>query len=212
MKSIFIIILTGLVVLSCSKYDFSNTWEQRCLSNNFYYSSNGKNTLDSILVNSHILIGLEATIPNDEILDFINSNTNFVDIQPDQILEYAKNEFKIVITELRSEKNCSQLNYLFKNLMTNSLVSFANPVYNGSTCVTHGFDTNNAFSYTDQFFVRVHDPKDLSDLNNTINLFVKKYPVPIPRITGVPSENIMLKFELPLINQVPASVLLDGSS
>ena len=142
-----------------------------CSYEGFYYYSNEKNDLGEMF-NDNILIGIDSSNLDNDIVSFINSQSIFVDISESDVIKYDNYGYKHVLAQFTNSKNCFEITSIIKSLQENDILDYVHYTIQTDNCTnligeTIGSECVN--SYSSLFYVKVKDTNDLTDLNNVVS-------------------------------------------
>jgi len=171
MKNYILILLIGITLIGCSNADETELVQSSCDFINFKYY-NGTQDFLGEMSNEYILIAVDTTYSNNEIENFISITNIFDQNYNYTIHNITQYQFKEIPLKLNTSKNCEKITQIISDLNENTIIS-----YTHFTMITN--DCNNAIwepmgdlcinTYGSNFYVKVFDENDLTDLNQMIS-------------------------------------------
>ena len=161
MRKILLLNLLLFLLFSCEKEDNVSS-NEICEQEHFYYTYDEKYYIDTLMQNDYLLIGFEKNYTNEEINEFLNSQTAFNNeniIEWNDLRDY---NYKLIIREFITSKSCVEIKDIIDELHNFEIVSFAAYTYVGEFCF--GFDCTELMSYVNEFLVALNDASDIDEL------------------------------------------------
>ncbi len=164
------LIAVPFLLTGCNKDDENDLIQGNCDFINFKYY-NGTEDYIGELSNTYILIGVDTTYSNSEIDNFISSVNHFdhsIDYTIHNIEDY---KFKEIPLKFNSSKTCKAITQIISDLEENPIVAYAHFTMQTDHCENDLWEPIGNLcinSYGSQFYVKVFDENDLTDLNQMI--------------------------------------------
>ena len=158
-----LLLLAGM--FACVEKSFEEPPESGCDCKEelFYYYMDEKKYIDSLFLNNYLIVGINKQIQDADILRAIEQTGLFNPVPIDKIYHMPHDKkYNFLFVNTKVDKTCTQLKEIIKILEDISLVGFANLTFQGTFWL--GFDRSDIMSYSDEFFVKVKNNTDLSDL------------------------------------------------
>jgi len=171
MKNLFFLILsTVLLLTSCIKNDDTDPVLGDCNFIDFKYYNNAPDYLGE-LSNEYILIGIDTIYSINEIQDFISTVNQF-----DQNYEYTihsieRYKFREVPLKIIRPKTCEEITRIIADLEPNPIIAYAHYTMKTDNCqnaIWQPVGNLCVNSYGSNFYVKVFDENDLTDLHQMI--------------------------------------------
>lgn len=170
MKSLIrITMLLALFFTACQKDD-DNTPQASCDFVDFKYYNGTKDNLGKLQKN-YILIGVDTSYSDKQIQDLIATINHFDQKYSYKINAYAGYKFKEIPLRFKSPKSCEQITYIISELEKNTLIAYAHYTMQTDNCQNLIWEEIGDLcvnSYGSNFYVKVFDENDLTDLNQII--------------------------------------------
>lgn len=163
MKKIVLVILTGILLASCSNN--SNLTEQECLNSDFYYYSGSKVYLKNLNFN-YIVLGFTKETDNVQIVSFINNLDAFQNISENDIFD-PNGGYKFLFAKFINEKSCIEINSEIESLINNSILVYVNKTYNTDFYGQVG--SYDLMYTTDEFIIKLKGSTTKSQLDQLIS-------------------------------------------
>lgn len=158
-----------LLFTSCSKDD-DLTPQGSCDFVDFKYYNGTQNNL-GLLQDNYVLIGIDTTYSDNQIQNFISTINHFDQNYAYTIHNIGQYKFKEVPLRLNSSKTCEQITQIISELEQNAIVAYAHYTMQTDNCQNLIWETIGNLcinSYGSNFYVKVFDENDLTDLNQKI--------------------------------------------
>lgn len=169
MKQLFLLICI-VTLISCTKNDETELAQSSCDFINFKYY-NGNPDLLGEMSNEYILIAVDTIYNNTEIENFISTTSIFDQNYNYTIHNIANYKFKEIPLKLNASKNCEEIAQIILHLNQNSIISYVHYTMKTDNCNNSIWEPIGDLcinSYGSNFYVKVFDENDLTDLNQLI--------------------------------------------
>lgn len=170
MRNCILFLLAATTLISCSNDDETEINQGSCDFINFKYY-NGSQDLLGEMSNDYILIAVDSIYPNHEIKNFI-STLNAFDQNYDYLIHKVENyKFKEIPLKLNSSKSCEDITNIISDLNLNPIISYAHFTIKSNNCTNLIWEPIGNLcidSYGSNFYVKVLNENDLTDLNQMI--------------------------------------------
>tara|TARA_B110000902_G_scaffold217889_1_gene251409 strand:- start:179 stop:859 length:681 start_codon:yes stop_codon:yes gene_type:complete len=171
MKNLILSIMTvTFLFTNCSKNDEVTT-QGSCDFIDFKYYNGTKDNLGE-LQNNYILVGIDTTYSDSQIQSFISTVNQLDQNYIYTIHTSAQYKFKEIPLRLKSSNTCEEIIQIISELKQNTIVSNAHYTMKTNSCQNLiGEEIGNLCinSYGSNFYVKVFDENDMTDLNQKIS-------------------------------------------
>ncbi len=172
MKTIlFPILILCLFIIGCKKEDDNEPLQTRCDFIGYKYYNGTQDTLGD-LSNDYLVIGIDTTYSDNQIESFIANLIQFDQLYNYTIYRFGGYKFKEIPLKFNSPKNCAEITQIIDHLEQTQIVSYAHYAIQTDNCrsLVWGPPIGNlcVYSYGSNFYVKVFNENDLTDLNQTI--------------------------------------------
>ncbi|MBA6151572.1 hypothetical protein [Gelidibacter maritimus] len=170
MRNYILFLLVVISLISCSNGDDTEINQGSCDFINFKYY-NGSQDLLGEISNDYILIAVDSIYPDHEIKNFISTLNPFNQNYDYQIHKVANYKFKEIPLKLNAPKSCEEITKLISDLNQNPIISYAHFTFKTNNCTNLIWEPIGNLcvdSYGSNFYVKVLDENDLTDLNQMI--------------------------------------------
>ena len=156
--------------MSCSEDD-DETVQNSCDFIDFKYYNETQDFLGE-MSNDYLLIGIDSTYSDSQIQSTIANLNQF-----DQSYQYAIHQsgnykFKEIPLKFNSSKNCNQITQIISDIEQNQMISYAHFTMQTDDCdnlIWQPIGDLCVNSYGSNFYVKVFNENDLTDLNQIIS-------------------------------------------
>lgn len=170
MKNLILsIILLALLFTGCKKDD-DLTPQGDCEFIDFKYYKGEKDNLGE-MSNNYILVGVDTTYSDNQIQNFISTITYLDQNYTYTIHKTGQYKFKEIPLRLKSSNNCEQIAHIISELEKNTIVSYVHYTMKTDNCENSIWEQIGNLcinSYGSNFYVKVFDENDLTNLNQKI--------------------------------------------
>ncbi len=159
-----------LLLIGCEKDDDTNNVQNHCDFIDFKYYNGTKDFLGE-LSNDYILIGVDSQYNDREMQDFFSTVNQFDQSYDYTIHTIAQYKFKEIPLKFNSPKTCEEITQIISDLEQNAIVAYAHYTMQTNNCENAIWEPIGDLcvnSYGSNFYVKVFDENDLSDLNQMI--------------------------------------------
>ena len=171
MKDLIIsITVFTLLILGCSKDNDTDPVQGSCDFIDFKYY-NGSEYFLGELSNDYILIGVDTTYNDSVIQEFISTVYQFDQSYDYTIHTIAQYKFKEIPLKFNTSKTCEEITQIISDLEQNTIISYAHYTMQTENCENAIWEPIGDLcvnSYGSNFYVKVFDENDLTDLNQMI--------------------------------------------
>lgn len=160
--------LSGIIlslISGCSVNDNSN--ELPCQYIGFYYYNDAMNPLGE-MSGDYILIGSDSINTDKALYDLIKSKSYFDQNYGFEIYKKGNNAYKFFVAKLSKTCDCNEIAWILNDMEKSVLINFAHYTINTDNCTGWTEETLGELcvdSYGNNFYVKVKDSTDLTDLN-----------------------------------------------
>ncbi|WP_127844553.1 hypothetical protein [Psychroflexus aestuariivivens] len=173
MKYVFLTIVTMMLLFtSCSKDDVSLSQSQSsCDFINFKYYNDSQNYLGE-LSNEYVLIGIDTSYSDIEIQNLMSTLNQFDQSYDYTIHNSGKYKFKEIPVKFSSSKSCVEITQIISDLEENPAISYVHYTMQTDNCqnlIGQPIGDHCINSYGSNFYIKVFNENDLSDLNQLIS-------------------------------------------
>ncbi len=169
-KHLPFLILFPFLFARCIDESGNENLQSSCDYIDFRYY-NGTEVYLGELSNDYLLIACDTTYTNNEIQEFISTESYFDQNYDYEIYTQANYKYKEIPLKLKSSKNCEELASIISDLQQNSIISYVHYTIQTANCENLIWEPIGNLcinSYSSLFYVKVSDETDLTDLNNVI--------------------------------------------
>lgn len=170
MKNIILpILILNLLLVSCSKDD-NEPIQNSCNFIDFKYYDGTQDNLGE-MSNEYLLIGIDTTYSDNQIQSFISNLNQFDQAYNYSIHHTGQYKFKEIPLKFNSSKNCAEITQIIDDLEQDQIISYAHYTMQTENCnnlIGEPIGNLCINSYGSNFYVKVFDENDLTDLNSTI--------------------------------------------
>lgn len=172
MKNLIVsITVFTFIFVGCKKDDNINQAQSSCDFIDFKYYNETQNYLGE-LSNDYVLIGIDTTNSDNEIQNFI-STVNQLDQNYDYTIHNSSQyKFKEIPVKFNSSKSCEEITQIISDLKQNTIVSYIHFTMQTDNCqnlIWEPIGNLCVNSYGSNFYVKLFDENDLTDLNQMIS-------------------------------------------
>lgn len=163
----------------------SQTQEASCDFIGFKYYSGTQDTLGE-LENNYILLGIDSIYSDNQIRNFISTISEF-DQNYDYNINKSNYKYKEIPLRLDTAKTCEQITQLISDLEQYAIVSYAHYTIKTDNCLNLIWEPIGdlcVLCYTSNFYVKVFDENDLTDLSQTMAETNTELVQPITSLPG----------------------------
>ena len=160
--------LLSTFLIGCESYKFE--YEDTCLFDGYYYDNNEKKWLEE-LSSDFILISIDSSTTDDDIVYFVNSQGIFKGISASDVIRYPNYRFKHVVAKFLVGNDCYGITYVINEIETNGFVDYVHYTIQTDDCtnlIGEQIGNKCVDSYSDLFYVKVNNPNDLTDLDKIV--------------------------------------------
>ena len=168
MKKIFLFVFL-LILISCKKSD-DPIPHGNCDFVDFKYYKGEQDYLGK-LQNNYILIGVDTSYSENQIRSFILTIDYFDQNYAYTIYNAGQYKFKEIPVRLKSAKTCEQITQIISELEQKTIIAYAHYTMKTDNCQNLIWEQIGNLcinSYGSNFYVKVFDENDLTDLNQKI--------------------------------------------
>ena len=169
-KHLPFLILFPFLLASCIDENGNDKLQSSCDYVDFKYYNGTEDYLGE-LSNDYLLIACDTTYADNEIQNYISTESDFDQNYDYTIYTQANYKYKEIPLKLKSSKNCEQLTSIISDLQQNSIISYVHYTIQTDNCenlIWESIGNLCVNSYSSLFYVKVADETDLTDLNNVI--------------------------------------------
>ncbi len=170
MKNTILSTLIFVFLFTACKKD-ETTQQPNCKFTDFKYYKGTKDDLGE-LQNNYILLGIDTTYSSSQI-DSLISTLSQIDHNYKYIIHATSQyKFKEIPLRLKSPKNCEEITRIITDFQQNNMISYVHYTMQTNDCMNLlGENIGNLCinSYGSNFYVKVFNENDLTDLNRMIN-------------------------------------------
>jgi hypothetical protein len=159
-----------LLFTSCRKDD-DKTQQSSCDFIDFKYYNGTQDYLGELQKN-YILMGVDTTYSDSEIQIFISTKNQFDQNYTYTIYTTAQYKFKEIPLRLKTSKTCEQITQIISELEQSTIVSYVHYTMMTDNCQNLIWEQIGNLcinSYGSNFYVKVSDENNLTDLNQIIS-------------------------------------------
>jgi len=170
MKNYILTLLIGISLIGCSNDDEAEPTQSNCDFINFKYY-NGTQDFLGEMSNEYILIAVDTTYSDNETENFISTTNIFDQNYNYNIHNISQYKFKEIPLKLNSSKNCEEITQIISELNQNTIISYVHFTMQTNNCDNLIWEPIGDLcinSYGSNFYVKVFDENDLTDLNQII--------------------------------------------
>ncbi len=171
MKNLIISISSlTLLITGCSKDNETDLVQSSCDFIDFKYYNGTQDYLGE-LSNDYILIGVDTIYNDSEIQDFISTVNQFDQSYDYTIHSIEQYKFKEIPLKFNSSKTCEEITQIISDLEQNTIVAYAHYTMQTDNCENAIWEPIGDLcvnSYGSNFYVKVFDENNLTDLNQMI--------------------------------------------
>lgn len=164
------LIFFPFLLASCTDDGENDNLQSSCNYINFRYYNGTKDYLGE-LSNDYLLIACDTTYTDNEIQDYISTESYFDQNYDYTIYTHSNYKFKEIPLKLKSSKNCEELTSIISDLQQNSIISYVHYTIQTNDCKNSIWEPIGNLcvnSYSSLFYVKVPDETDLTDLDKVI--------------------------------------------
>ncbi len=172
MKTIIrvIYLITLIITTSSCSVNENNDPQTECEFVNFKYYNNEQDFLGE-MSKEYIVIASDTTNSDDLINSLIQSK-DYLDQNYEYVINHLSHyKYKYIALKLNSEKNCIEITDILSDLKESNIVDYAHFAMQTDDCtnlIWEQIGEKCINSYSSEFYVKVFDENNLTDLNNTI--------------------------------------------
>ena len=162
-------LLLLIIISSCSNNE-NNELLIECNFVGFKYYHGEQDQLGE-MSKEYILIAFDTINSDNSIISLIQSKGYLDQNYEFKITEYDHYKYKQVVVKLNFERNCQEITEIISDIKQNSIVDYVHYTMDTDNCTNLIFEqigNKCVNSYSDIFYVKVNDPNNLTDLNNTL--------------------------------------------
>lgn len=170
MKNLILLIMTFTMLFTACSKDDDLIPQSNCEFINFRYY-NGEQISLGEMSNNYVLVGIDTTYSNNQIQNFISNVSYFDQSYTYTIHSLEHYKYKEIPLRLKSSMNCGQITYIISELEKNAIVSYVHYAMKTDNCQNLIWEQMGDLcinSYGSDFYVKVFDENDLTDLNQKI--------------------------------------------
>ncbi|MBL7934995.1 MAG: hypothetical protein JNM51_04210 [Bacteroidia bacterium] len=170
MKNLILSIMTFALLFTGCRKDDDLTPQSNCEFVDFKYYNGTQDNLGE-MSNNYILVGVDTTYSDSQIQDFISTVSYLDQNYTYTIHTTGQYKFKEIPLRLKYSKNCGQIAHIISELEKNAIVSYAHYTMKTDNCENLIWEQIGNLcinSYGSNFYVKVFDENDLTDLNQKI--------------------------------------------
>lgn len=170
MKNLTLSILTFALLFTGCRKDEDVTSQSNCEFVDFKYYNGTQDNLGE-RSNNYILVGVDTTYSDSQIQNFISTVSYFDQSYIYTIHTTGEYKFKEIPVRLKSSKSCGQIAHIISELEQNAIVSYAHYTMKTDNCENLIWEQTGIMcidSYGSNFYVKVFDENDLTDLYQKI--------------------------------------------
>ena len=170
MKNLILSIVTFALLFTNCKKDDDITPQGSCDFVNFKYYNGTQYNLGE-LQNNYILVGVDTTYSDTQIQIFISTVNQLDQNYTYTIHTSGQYKFKEIPLKLKSCKTCEEITQIISELEQNAIVSYIHYTMKTNDCQNLIWEPLGNLcinSYGSNFYVKVFDENDLTDLNQKI--------------------------------------------
>jgi len=163
-------LILSIFIIGCSKDD-NEPIQNSCNFIDFKYYNGTQNSLGD-MSNDYLLIGIDTTYSDNQIQSFISSLNQFDQSYNFSIHHSGTYKFKEIPLKFNNSKSCVEITQIISDLEQNQIISYAHYTMQTDDCnnlIWEPIGNLCINSYGSNFYVKVFDENDLTDLNQMIN-------------------------------------------
>lgn len=170
MKNIILAFMTFALLFTGCRKDDDITPQSNCEFTGFKYYNETQDYLGE-MSNNYILVGVDTTYSDTQIQNLISTVTYLDQNYTYTIHTTGQYKFKEIPLRLKSSKNCGQIAHIISELEQNAIVSYVHYTMKTDNCENLIWEQIGNLcinSYGSNFYVKVFNESDLTDLNQII--------------------------------------------
>jgi hypothetical protein len=171
MKKMLIPLLSlTILITACKKDDETEPIPATCDFIDFKYYNNAPYFLGE-LSNDYLVLGVDSMYNDSEIHDFISSINQFDQNYDYVIYDIIRYKFREIPLKLNSSKTCEEITQIIADLEAYTIISYAHYTMQTDNCQNAIWEQIGDLcinSYGSNFYVKVFDENDLTDLYQMI--------------------------------------------
>lgn len=170
MRNLILSIMAFTLFLTGCRKDGNLTPQSNCEFVAFKYYNGTQDNLGE-MCNNYILVGVDTAYSDSQIQNFISTVSYLDQNYTYTIHTLGRYKFKEIPLRLKSSMNCGQIAHIISELEKNAIVSYAHYTMKTDICENLIWEQIGNLcinSYGSNFYVKVFDENDLTDLNQKI--------------------------------------------
>ena len=168
-KIILCSLILNLLFINCNNSDETN--QGNCNFIDFKYYNETQNNLGKMSTD-YLIIGIDTTYSDNQIELFISKLNQFDSTYNYTTYHNERYKFKEIPLKFNASKNCTEITQIITNLKQNQIISYAHYTMETDYCnnlIWEPIGNLCINSYGSDFYVKVFDANDLTDLNSIIS-------------------------------------------
>ncbi|GAB3419181.1 hypothetical protein GCM10027516_14350 [Niabella aquatica] len=164
------LLILSFLLLNCNKKNEIKIFNDSCAFIDFKYYKGEKDNLGE-LSNDYLLVAFDTSYTDTEIKHFISSLNDFDQGYPYKIHTIAQYRYKEVPLKFATSRDCEAITQTISTLQQSSMVAYAHYTMQTDNCtnlIWEPIGRRCINSYGSDFYVKVKDADNLSDLNKMV--------------------------------------------